>query len=366
MNLKFVFKHMLEYFNDQSVDIRIRMLYFLEYVSFIACFVGTICMILLNQSLVSMIPNIILFVMSFVSLYFSHIKKKYDLSALIMIIGCANIAVPWMFFSAGGNDSGMHIWLIFSVVVTCMMARGKMRVLIAAVTIIEDLACLCIGQFWPETVTPLVGENAEFYDELQSFAVVCVCLAFMLTIYITTYDNQRRKLESQSLELRTLMQTDPLTGVFNRRAYYEEIHGYQSSNQAGNLVLVAMDVNGLKKINDQMGHAAGDDYICTAAKIIGQAFGNCGSIFRTGGDEFMAVLHCSVEEAHGFEERLNQCIAAPDNSWADKMAIAVGIVCCEENPDVDFKEIEKLADKRMYENKAAYYRKNGIDRRGNR
>ena len=45
------------------------------------------------------------------------------------------------------------------------------------------------------------------------------------------------------------------------------------------------------------------------------------------------------------------------------MAIAVGVVCLAENRDKDLAELEKLADKRMYENKAAYYRKNGIDRR---
>lgn len=363
MNLKFIFKHVLEYLNDQSVDIRIRMMYLLEYASLIACLFGTICMILLNQSVYSMIPNIILFVMSFVGLYFSHVKKMYDLSTLIMIIGCANIAVPWMFFSAGGNSSGMHIWFLFSVVVTCMMSNGKIRIFMATITIIEDLACICIGQFMPGTVTPLVGDNAEFYDQLQSYAVVCICLAAMLTIYITTYDNQRKKLETQSIELKNLMQTDALTGMFNRRAYYDEINAYSNGKRADDLVLVAMDVNGLKKINDLLGHSAGDAYICAAANVISEAMGQYGHIFRTGGDEFMAILHCSVEQAHGLEERINVCIQNAGNSWTDRMAIAIGVVCCKESDDTDLSEIEKMADQKMYENKAAYYRKNGIDRR---
>lgn len=266
-------------------------------------------------------------------------------------------------FTAGGNFSGMPIWLMFSLVVTCMLANGKIRVLMTGLTLLEDLACISIGHFFPGTVTPLVGEAAEFYDLLQSFAIVGVFLAAMLIIYISTYDNQRRKLEEQSIELRNIMQTDALTGVFNRRAYYDEISAYNTSAQAKDLVLVAMDVNGLKKINDLLGHAAGDEYIRAAAKVISQAFGSYGHIFRTGGDEFMAVLHCASSEAYGFEEHLNACIAKTDSIWAEKMAIALGVVCCEEEGDVDFKEIEKLADKKMYENKAAYYKKNGIDRR---
>lgn len=363
MDLKTFLKHVFVYMNDQSVDIRIRMMYFLEYASFVACLVGTVCMVLLKQPLESMVPNLILFIMSFISLYLSHVKKKYELATLLMILGCANLAVPWMFFTAGGNDSGMQIWMLFSVAVTCLMSKGKMRALMASLTIIEDLACICIGQFFPDTVTPLVGENAGFYDALQSYAVVCVCLSVMLSIYIKTYDKQRVKMEAQSIELKNLMQTDALTGMFNRRAYYDEMNAYKNSKPAGDLVLVAMDVNGLKKVNDLLGHSAGDDYIRAAAQVINQALGQYGRIFRTGGDEFMALLHCSAKETEDFETRLNQSIAELDNSWTKKMAIAIGVVCCEEHTDVNLDEIEKLADQRMYENKAAYYRNNGIDRR---
>lgn len=367
MKLKFIFKHVYMYLNDQSVDIRLRMMYFLEYASLIACLVGTIFMILLNQPAAAMIPNIILFVMSFISLYLSHIKKKYELSTLFLIVGCANIAVPWMFFTAGGNDSGMQIWFLFSVAITCMMSNGKIRILMASITTIEDLACICIGHFWPNTVAPLVGEDAVFADQVQSYAVVCVCLSAILIIYLSAYDIQQQKLQAQSLELRNLMQTDALTGKFNRHAYYEEINAYKSGAPLDGMVLVSMDVNGLKHINDTKGHAAGDEYICAAANAITQAFGDKGHIFRTGGDEFMAILGCSIEESHNIEEKLNECVANHNKSCSGSMAIAVGVVCCDEEmkkeQQITMSEIEKLADKRMYENKAAFYKRTGIDRR---
>lgn len=363
MKKKNIFKHIVTYLNDQSIDIRIRMLYFLEYASLVVCLIGTIFMVLLKQPVFAMIPNFILFAMSFLGLYFSRVKRKYNLSALTIILGCANIALPWMFFSAGGNESGMQIWFLFGVVITCMMANGKIRIFMTVFTIIEDLACIFIGHFYPGLVTPLVGENAVFFDQVQSFAVVCICLSAILIYYIGTYEKQHQKLEAQSNELRRMTNTDALTGMFNRRAYYEEIQEYKNSNQAGDLVLVAMDVNGLKKVNDQFGHAAGDDYICTAAKVMSQAMGEYGHIFRTGGDEFMAILHCTGKEASSLEERLEKYIRAVEGTWAGKLAVAVGIVCSEEHPDVTISEIEKLADQRMYENKSAYYRKNGIDRR---
>lgn len=363
MNKKSFLKNAVLYLQDQSVDIRIRMTFFLEYASLLVCLIGTVGMILLNQPVTSMIPNIVLFIISFIGLYLSHAKKNYELSTFVIILGCANIALPWMFFTAGGNESGMILWFIFSIVVTCLMSNSKYRILMAVITTVEDLVCICIGHYFPETVTPLVGDDSMFFDVVQSYAVVCVFLSIMLIIYITIYDKQRKELEAQKIELKNIMHTDALTGVLNRRAYYDEINIYKSNSHADNLVLVSMDVNGLKKINDLLGHSAGDDYIRAAAKAINDALGKYGHIFRTGGDEFMAILHCSLNEAKCFEERINQCISKLDSPWTENMAIAVGIVCCEENPDVDFEDIEKLADKRMYENKTAYYKRTGINRR---
>lgn len=321
-------------------------------------------MSLLHQTLASMIPNFILLFISFLTLFLSHVKKNHNLSATIMILGCANFALPWMFFSAGGNSSGMHIWFLFGVVVTCLLSAGKTRILITSLTIAEDMACICIGHFFPETVKPLVGKNAVFFDQLQSYAVACISLSAMLIIYITTYEKQRLKLEKQSIELKTILQTDALTGMLNRHAYYSEISSCrEKSNLPEDLVLVAMDLNGLKMVNDMSGHSAGDDYIRTAARALQQAFGHYGKIFRIGGDEFTALLQCPAAETRTFEARLNECIAAPDNIWSDRMSVAIGIVCSAENPDLNFEEMEKLADQRMYENKAAYYRTSGIERR---
>ena len=147
MKVKATIKRVIAFYKDQSIDIRIRMMFFLEYASFIACLVGTIFMILLKQPVESMYSNIILFVMSFISLYLSHAKKKYELSTAIMIIGCANVALPWMYFTAGGNDSGMLIWLVFGVAVTCLMTKGKIRVWMILFTFIEDMVFICIGHF---------------------------------------------------------------------------------------------------------------------------------------------------------------------------------------------------------------------------
>ena len=363
MNIRTRVKHAIEYLNDQSVDIRIRMMYFLEYAALAVCFIGSVFMILLKQPMSTMFPNIFLFINSFIGIYLSKYKKKYDLALCFLMFASANVTLPWMFFVAGGNNSGMQIWFIFGVLVMCMLSRGRQRILFVFFTIIEDVACICIGEFYPKTVMALNGERAVFIDQLQSFSIVCICLTAMLIIYIITYDIQRKKLEEQSLEMKRIMYTDALTGMYNRYAYYDEISRYTDYSTATDLIVVAMDVNGLKKVNDEQGHSAGDEYICGAADVIGAAVGDNGNVFRTGGDEFIALLHCGKAGAQIFEASLNRNIAALDNPITANMTIAVGIAGWCEMQDVAFDELEKAADARMYENKALYYRKNGIDRR---
>ena len=361
--MKINIKKIFTYLNDQSIDIRTRLMFFLEYAVLVACVIGTICMILLKQSFQSMIPNIIVFLMCFVGLYISHVKKNYDLTTIILIIGCANIALPLMYFLAGGNDSGMPFWLLLSVIITCMMSKGKVRVLMIIITIVEDLACICVGHYFPGLVQPLVGENAKFYDELQSYAVVCASLATMLVIYLMTYERQRNQLVEQGMELRKLMKTDALTGVFNRRAYYDEIGLYKSERDNDDLVIVAMDVNGLKKVNDQLGHAAGDEYMCAAARVIERALGEYGRVYRTGGDEFMAIVSCDEVQLKKIFAQFDSQIKSWTGNLVTSLSISYGYASSKDYPGSSVRELAAVADKRMYENKAAYYIQNGIERR---
>ena len=62
------------------------------------------------------------------------------------------------------------------------------------------------------------------------------------------------------------------------------------------MAVVMFDVNDLKYVNDTYGHDKGDALITTAAKIIKEAFGELGKCYRTGGDEFIAVLDCEEVE----------------------------------------------------------------------
>ena len=85
--------------------------------------------------------------------------------------------------------------------------------------------------------------------------------------------------------------TDELTKLFNRRCYYKDMEEQRDDMQHQAFSLFSIDLNGLKDINDDQGHAAGDTLLCGAADCLRTAVGSDGKVYRTGGDEFLAIVH---------------------------------------------------------------------------
>lgn len=160
-------------------------------------------------------------------------------------------------------------------------------------------------------------------------------------------------------------QTDELTGLLNRRAYEEDFYENNYVPKKNHFVSMSLDVNGLKVVNDKLGHAAGDELLIGASQCMKKCLGPYGKLYRTGGDEFIAILFCD-------DGKLKEALADFDETMAkwtgrliNGLTVAYGYVSKEEAPGMSVRELGAIADKRMYEAKSAYYRKKGVDRRGN-
>lgn len=157
--------------------------------------------------------------------------------------------------------------------------------------------------------------------------------------------------------------TDGLTGVGNRSAFEKAIAEYAGKRINSDFIYVAMDINGLKMVNDTYGHTAGDELIVAASDCIKRSLGEYGNIYRTGGDEFIAMINAKPEEYTIAREMLTTLI----NSWTgdidEELVISVGAASHEEFPEYTALELAKEADSRMYADKRYYYIKTGKDRR---
>lgn len=146
---------------------------------------------------------------------------------------------------------------------------------------------------------------------------------------------------------------DPLTGTLNRLAFYDD-----SETSPENITaLVTIDMNGLKRINDSQGHAAGDEALITLADCFRSAMSRMQSIYRIGGDEFIILCRDTAEkEAADLVERIREKVAET------KYRCSIGW-CCRGNGKKTVSEMQKESDRLMYAEKAKYYADSHIDRR---
>ncbi|PKO12466.1 MAG: hypothetical protein CVU39_24020 [Chloroflexi bacterium HGW-Chloroflexi-10] len=169
-------------------------------------------------------------------------------------------------------------------------------------------------------------------------------------IYAAARDiTERKQMED---ELLYQSSHDALTGLFNRQYYETELKRLQQSRRFPISILV-MDMNGLKKVNDTLGHSMGDDLLRYAADAIMSAFRSEDIVARIGGDEFVVILpETNSEAAQAAVQRVYEKISEhnlkcqPDHT----ISLAIGFACGNQNNQLS--EIFKQADIAMYKNKA--------------
>ncbi len=156
---------------------------------------------------------------------------------------------------------------------------------------------------------------------------------------------------------------DMLTGLKNRNAYEKDvdrIKQHADSLEDKTLIVVALDVNGLKKINDNYGHLAGDMLIKTMAYYLKEDFDDCENVYRVGGDEFLMFIETA--DGQRIVDRLEKmrAKAAKKPFYEDEsISFSFGTVRYDKSLYSDFEMAVKEADARMYEEKIRYYESTG-------
>ncbi len=166
------------------------------------------------------------------------------------------------------------------------------------------------------------------------------------------------KLGIQAGRIGKIAFTDANTGIGNAAAFKAKFDDLESNRFSHRYIaIIQFDVNNLKVINDSKGHEAGDLLIKTAANIINGSFGIVGNCYRTGGDEFVAIVcseHAPIvcEEAiYKFNKLIDKFNADPNKPFELRIAHGVAYYQNDQDENISLKEVHKMADERMYTNK---------------
>lgn len=171
---------------------------------------------------------------------------------------------------------------------------------------------------------------------------------------VRSIEYEKRK-EEQLLRSST---TDELTRCYNRRAYEQDIKKLTADKK---FLYLSADVNGLKAVNDRLGHAAGDELLCGVAGCMKQSFEDYGKVYRIGGDEFVTILFTDEEQFGIIKQNFDLLVDNWSGDTVPHMSVSCGAVWSDELQWESVREIAKLADQRMYEKKAEHYARRKSD-----
>ncbi|MCB1176620.1 MAG: GGDEF domain-containing protein, partial [Leptospiraceae bacterium] len=176
---------------------------------------------------------------------------------------------------------------------------------------------------------------------------------FIVLIYIINNDLKLKAIQETQLQILSI--TDELTELYNRRGFI--FHGKKILEEADKenkkIILYFIDMDGLKKINDSLGHKKGDEAITALSKILKKSFRLTDLIGRLGGDEFSVIVVDDLVSSDTIINRLMRKIEDYNKHSGEEFVLSVSIGYEEYNPQ-EHKTIEELlsiADEKMYHHK---------------
>lgn len=180
-------------------------------------------------------------------------------------------------------------------------------------------------------------------------------------------DLAKRRLRQQTIiqNLENKYVHDPLTGLYNRRGFYQGISDlYRQCGENGVLFkLLSIDLNGLKYINDTYGHADGDIAILAISDALHAVSGTSDCCARFGGDEFVVAGPVTDDgDSRQFVQKIRDYLRQ-FNARSGKpyeVDASIGMVTLVPDGAVTVDEVLKEADMLMYEEKARHYKEKGL------
>ena len=249
-----------------------------------------------------------------------------------------------------------HVLLVFSIAVilydilhSIVNGSVQYKFMTAGICILIFTAVFDLAHF------NLQKYNAAFFSwTYQNHIAVALVLFVFLTI-LDFFLMMRRNIYAASYTeaLEKIAYTDVLTGLPNRRRAEDALDEVDAKDYR--YMIISIDLNYLKKTNDNLGHDKGDQLISDFASILKQVYGEGSFMARMGGDEFMVILSdLQTYDPPALQDKTDRLVAEYNEASPDLViSYASGTAVRGECDMTASRDYLKLADIRMYENKMA-------------
>lgn len=199
-------------------------------------------------------------------------------------------------------------------------------------------------------------KTSESLLMLQAFVGLTAVMGLAIAAAVTGHRQYEHDLKNFSVEMEQLALTDELTGLRNRRGFL--VLADQALRMArrtkAKCVLVFIDLDGLKRVNDSRGHAAGDALIADSANVLAHVFRESDVVGRVGGDEFAVIALLddhdgAVAVGNRLQSEIDKFNAQAVPSMRVSMSIGIEELPCSSDTPLDV--LLSRADRAMYEKK---------------
>lgn len=238
------------------------------------------------------------------------------------------------FYDLPNHLSVLSLIVLFVLILRNAEALGKNQIIVFSIYFLLPMIAVALE---------VVSESFEF-----SYAVTAVCMSI---VYIMLQSNHINELELREKLLNEWSYMDSLTKLPNRRSFERTMEEVLHDD----LVCIAfLDLNGLKKVNDEKGHQEGDKYLMNFADLLLKHFTR-ESVYRISGDEFVVIARGTGNKQ--FDSLIKSLRDAIDSNHS------VASLGTASGPGSDVSKLIKEAEIKMYEDKEKFYRQNPSFRR---
>ena len=195
-------------------------------------------------------------------------------------------------------------------------------------------------------------EKVRPFVYVANILIVFIALSFFSILFIIETVVAYNKLYSQNKQLDTIANTDPLTGLYNRRTMTRHIidffSDYEITRQPFSIIIC--DIDDFKIINDTYGHECGDEVLRSLSQIYENLTRDKDFLCRWGGEEFLILLkNTDLNDARTIADRIRANVENSEIIYNDttiKITITLGVASVTEKQD--YNALFKLADERLY------------------
>ncbi len=334
----------------QTTPLEKRISYAMVLIAMVGEFFGFIESLVLHLTLAAILLPLLSFIIHIGLLLWGMKISRMDLFAFFAISITSMIIFPAMFLANAGLQGGMPFYFLLSLVCTALALKGKKRIILFILTMLEYTGLFLCFYFFPQIFIGMSKQDA-FIDQLCSMIISSgILFAFSCAVSNQTM-RDRETIKKLSQEYEKQANTDELTGLFNRRYFNSFLKlAIRTLGDSENLHLAMFDIDNFKSVNDRYGHPFGDTVLKQFSEILKKSEEYGSTVCRYGGEEFLILIPGrDRKQALSIVENILEETRTNIKIGDSFITVSAGFITCKEGMSYDL--LLEEVDEKLYKAK---------------